>query len=147
MEADLRFTYPFLLTAAEEGGFVVTCRDLPEAITQGEDLEDAIKNAEGALQASLEFRIEQELNIPEPSRQREGEHIATVPILTAMKAALYLATRGKRGMNAKLSRLLNLDEKEVRRMLDPHHSTKASTIERALAVLGYRLVLSVEKAA
>jgi antitoxin HicB len=143
----MRFTYPVLLTKAEEGGFVVSCRDLPEVVTQGENLDDAIENAEGALQASIEFRIEQGLDIPESSRQKKGEHVATVPILTAMKAALYLATRGKRGMNARLSRALKLNEKEVRRILDPHHATKAATIERALAVLGHRLVVSMEKAA
>ena len=32
------FEYPVLLTPAEEGGFVVTFPDVPEAITQGEDL-------------------------------------------------------------------------------------------------------------
>ncbi|MFZ2956960.1 MAG: type II toxin-antitoxin system HicB family antitoxin [Candidatus Ozemobacteraceae bacterium] len=143
----MQFIYPVLLTVADEGGFVVSCRDLPEVVTQGEDYDDAIDNAEGALQAAIEFRIEQGMNIPEPSRQKKGEHIATVPIFTAMKAALHLATRGKRGINAKLSRALNLDEKEVRRMLDPHHATKAATIERALAVLGQRLVISMEKTA
>ncbi|MBF0502977.1 MAG: type II toxin-antitoxin system HicB family antitoxin [Candidatus Riflebacteria bacterium] len=143
----MQFTYPVLLTTADEGGFVVSCRDLPEVVTQGEDLEDAIDNAEGALQAAIEYRIEQDMDIPASSRRKKNEHMATVPILTAMKAALYLATRGKRGMNAKLSLALDLDEKEVRRMLDPHHATKATTIERALAVLGHRLIVSVEKIA
>ena len=37
-----RFEYPVLLTPAEEGGFVVTCRDLPQLVTQGDDEPDAL---------------------------------------------------------------------------------------------------------
>ena len=44
------FIYPATLTPdREEGGFVVTFIDLPEAITQGEDVEDALREAAGIL--------------------------------------------------------------------------------------------------
>ena len=140
----MEFRYPVTLTSAEEGGFVVTCRNLPEVVTQGDDLADALENAEGALQAAIEFRIERKLEIPAPTKARKGEFLAAVPILTAMKAALYLATSGARGACAKLARGLGVNEKEARRILDPHHPTKASTVERALQVFGRRLRLSFE---
>ncbi|WP_238329470.1 type II toxin-antitoxin system HicB family antitoxin [Mannheimia haemolytica] len=35
--------YPALFTPAEEGGFVVTFPDLPEAITQGDTFEEAME--------------------------------------------------------------------------------------------------------
>ncbi|HOT29871.1 MAG TPA: type II toxin-antitoxin system HicB family antitoxin [Candidatus Ozemobacteraceae bacterium] len=143
----MKFAYPVLLTPDPDGGFVVSCRDLPEAITQGETEADAVENAEGAVQAAIEFRIEKELDIPAPSRARTGEVMAAVPVLTALKAALFRATSGKRGAKTALARALGIDEKEVRRMLDPRHATKAATIEHALAVLGFRLVISLEKAA
>ncbi len=39
-----RFAYPITLAVDEvDGGFVVNCRDLPVAITQGDTLEDAIE--------------------------------------------------------------------------------------------------------
>ena len=39
----LTFAYPVTLTADKvDGGYVVTCRDVPEVVTQGEDIEDAI---------------------------------------------------------------------------------------------------------
>ena len=44
-----RFEYPVLLKAAEEGGFIVTCRDLPPLITQGENKEDALTQAADAM--------------------------------------------------------------------------------------------------
>ena len=140
----MEFKYPVRLEEAKEGGFVVTCRDLPDAITQGEDAEDAIENAEGAIQASIEFRIEKKMDIPNPSKARKNEVVVAVPILTAMKAALYLSTRGLRGACAKIALALNVDEKEARRILDPKHATKASTIERALSALGHKAILSFE---
>ncbi|MEX1181450.1 MAG: hypothetical protein WEB63_11660 [Cucumibacter sp.] len=41
---------------------------------------------------------------------------------------------------------LGLDEKEVRRMLDPYHSTRLAALEGAIAALGYRLQLTVAEA-
>ncbi len=53
----LGFTYPMKLTRdRKDGGHVVSCRDIPEAITQGETVEEALTEAEGALQAAIEGR-------------------------------------------------------------------------------------------
>ena len=38
--------YPAKFTPAEEGGYVVTFRDIPEAITQGDDMTEAVEMAE-----------------------------------------------------------------------------------------------------
>jgi hypothetical protein len=46
----------------------------------------------------------------------------------------------------KLARRLTVDERVVRRMLDPAHETKAEKIQAALAVLGKRLTMEVEDA-
>lgn len=140
----MRFEYPVKLTRAVEGGFVVTCRDLPEVVTQGEDRDDAIENAEGAVQAAVEFRVGKGMDLPSPSRMRAGEVLAAVPVLTALKAALFLAMRRQRGAISALARELGIDEKAVRRMLDPKHPTKAPAIERALGLLGHRPVVTVE---
>jgi antitoxin HicB len=70
-----------------------------------------------------------------------------VPAPMAAKAALYLAMTDSRVTNTQLARKLGCDEKEVRRLLDPHHPTKLPRIKEALEVLGKRLVLAVEEAA
>ncbi len=36
-----RFQYPILLTPAEEGGDVVSCRDLPQLVAQGDTAQEA----------------------------------------------------------------------------------------------------------
>lgn len=139
-----RFTYPIILTLDEaDGGYVVTCRDVPEVVTQGETIEDAISEAEGALEAAVEMRIEDGLGIPVPSAKKRGEYFAGLPVGTAMKAALYVSMREQNVSKAELARRLGLDEKEARRMLDPKHGTKIPALERALHALGRRVELVV----
>lgn len=139
-----RFTYPVILTLDKyDGGYVVSCRDVPEVVTQGETIEDAVSEAEGALEAAIEMRMEDGLDIPLPTARKRGEHLACLPISTAMKAALYLAMRDQNVSKTELARRLGLDEKETRRMLDPRHGTKVPALERALHVLGKRVELVV----
>ncbi|HEX5460654.1 MAG TPA: hypothetical protein VFX20_11845 [Steroidobacteraceae bacterium] len=45
--------------------------------------------------------------------------------------------------NSELARRMQLDEKEARRILDPHHPTRLPRIEAALAVLGRHVELSL----
>ncbi len=139
-----RFTFPVVLTPDKnEGGFVVTCRDVPEVVTQGETLDGAISEAEGALEAAIEIRIEDGLSIPVPSARKRGEQLACLPVGTAMKAALYVSMQEQNVSKAELARRLGLDEKETRRMLDPKHGTKVPALERALHALGKRIELVV----
>ena len=40
----MKYIYPVILTEdKDDGGYVVTCRDLPEAITQGDTIEEALE--------------------------------------------------------------------------------------------------------
>ncbi len=137
------YEYPVLFTAAEKGGWVITCRDLPEAISQAEANEDREEVASGCLQAAIESRVEDGDDLPTPSRVHAGEVKVALPIDTAAKAALYEAMREAKVTKAELARRLGVDEKEVRRMLDPGHVSKIPRIARALHVLGKRLQLSV----
>ncbi|MDD1418910.1 type II toxin-antitoxin system HicB family antitoxin [Dolichospermum sp. ST_sed1] len=139
-----QLVYPALLTADEkDGGFVVTFRDLPEAITQGNSWEEALNEAADCLEEAIALRIDDKLEIPQPSHPKNQEYLVAVPAQTAIKAALYLAMREKGISKVQLASTLNIHEKEVRRILDPHHATKLSTMERTLAVLGQRIELQI----
>ena len=139
-----QFRYAVKLTAdKKDGGYVVTCRDLPEAITQGETIEDAVSEAADALEEAIGARIDDEREIPAPSATKRGEHLVSVPSAMAFKAAVYLAVREAGISNSELARRLRLDEKEARRILDPHHPTKLPRIEAALSVLGRRVELAL----
>lgn len=138
------FAYPARFTAdRKDGGFVVTFRDLREAITQTDSLEDCRDEAAGALQAAIEGRIMDGLDVPLPSSPKRRERLVAVPVHTALKAALYLTIREQGVTRVELARRLGIDEKEARRMLDPYHATKAERLEQALAVLGCHAELHV----
>jgi antitoxin HicB len=140
----MQFAYAFKLTRdRKDGGYVVTCRDIPEAITQGDSVEHAITEAEGALQAAIEGRIEDGLDIPTPSAPKRGERMVDAPITTALKAAVYVSMREQGVSKSELARRMGAHEKEARRMLDPQQQTKVPTLERALAVLGRRATIAV----
>lgn len=140
----LRFTYPAKLTRdRKDGGYVVTFRDIPEAITQGDTVAHALSEAEGALQAAIEGRIEDGMAIAAPTQPKRGERAVSTPVTTALKAAVYLAMREQGVSKSELARRMRVDEKEARRMLDPHHQTKIPALERALSVLGRRAEIAV----
>lgn len=132
-----QFTYAVKLTADKrDGGYVVSCRDLSEVVTQGESLKDALAEASDALDEAIAARIDDGRDIPMPTPKKRGEHAVSVPPSMALKAAVYLAVRDAGISNSELARRLRLDEKEARRILDPHHPTKLPRIEAALAALG-----------
>jgi antitoxin HicB len=141
-----RFEYAITLKTAKEGGFIVTCRDLPPLITQGDDLEDALSQAVDAMDEVFATYMQAKLELPVPSKIRRGEYLVAPPPETAAKAALHIAMRESGMTNVQLAKLLSVDEKEVRRMLDPHYGSKLPRIAQAIRLLGKRLVIGVEVA-
>ena len=137
------FVYPARFTRAPEGGWNIRFRDLPDAISQAGDDEDAIDVAEGCLQATIEGRLLHAKEIPKPSELRPGEVPVSVPIETATKAALFEAVAASGSSRVALAKALRMDEKEIRRMLDPRHSSKLPRIARVLRALGKELRLTV----
>jgi antitoxin HicB len=148
-EATVRtFAYPATFERGSKRGVVViTFRDLPEAITQGNGEKDALWQAADCLEEAIAGRIADGREIPKAGRAARGERMIPVPAPMAAKAALYLAMREAGITNVQLAQKLGCDEKEVRRMLDPRHPTKLPRIKEALDVFGKRLVVSVEEAA
>jgi len=136
--------YAVRLESAKEGGYVVTCRDLPELVTQGDDLEGALAQASDAMDEAFAARIDDGEDFPETSAPRKGEYVVAPSSDLSAKAALYLAMKEAAISKAALARTLQVDEKEVRRLLDPHHPSKLPRMEEVLRALGKRLVLSLQ---
>ena len=141
------FTYPVSLLPEDRGHFTVQFADFPEAITSGKNRGEALVKAADCLDEAIAGRIAEGLEIPAPSKAKRGHLLVTLPGSMAAKASLYLTMREQGVTRSELARRLAIDEKEVRRMLDPLHATKLPRIEQALAALGCRLVVSLELAA
>jgi antitoxin HicB len=72
--------YPARFECDVAGGYVVTFRDVPEAITQGESLDDAREMAADALRTALEFYAEDGRPVPAPSAVQPGEELVALPV-------------------------------------------------------------------
>lgn len=59
--------YPAIFHVAEEGGFWITFPDIPECMTQGDDIQHAYEMAIEALGLAISCRKEEQLEIPVPS--------------------------------------------------------------------------------
>ena len=59
--------YPALFHKAEEGGFWITFPDLPECITEGDDMQEAYEMASDALGLAIVSRQESNEPLPTPS--------------------------------------------------------------------------------
>lgn len=63
--------YPAIFHIAEEGGFWVTFPDLPECMTQGDDMQNAYEMAVDALGLALISRKQEHQEIPVPSQPKD----------------------------------------------------------------------------
>lgn len=70
-----RNDYFVKLTPSEEGGFVVTCRDLPELITQGDDVSHALSEARDARDEVLAAYAAGGIEPPAPTPPERGEYV------------------------------------------------------------------------
>lgn len=62
------------------------------------------------------------------------------------KAALWVAMKEAWITKVQLAKKLGVDEKEIRRLLDPHYGSKLRRIAHAIDALGRRLVIGLETA-
>lgn len=128
------------------GNIVVTFPDVPEAITQGRGDADARAMAEEALGLVLLTYLEQGMPLPKPRAKGRGLVEVMVAPEVAAKLAVLEAFAAAGISKSELARRLGKDEKEVRRILDPKHTTKLRALTAALRALGKRLVVGVTEA-
>ncbi len=140
-----RFSYPVDLSEDADGRFLADFPDFAGTATDGVDRAEALVEAADCLEEALARCIADNDDIPSPSPAR-GRPMASPGALIAAKAALYEALGESGVTKSGLARALDCDEAEVRRMLNPRHATKIARLERALAYLGRRLVVTVEAA-
>ena len=144
-----RYAYPASIRQSEFGDWVVSFRDIPEALTGGGSFAEARGLAEDCLVAALGFYTDarRPRPLPAPSAAERDEHIIELPPLVAAKLALYEAMREKGLSQVALAERLGVSEAVVRRLLDLDHRSHIGEVEKALALLGKRLVVEVRDAA
>ena len=122
--------YPVVLEPAEEGGYVVRFPDVPEAITQGEDAEEALMRAVDALETALEFYVGHRRSLPVPSKAKAGP-VVRPRALTCAKLGVYRTMLERHVGKAELARRLHWHLPQVDRLLDLGHASRVDQIEAA----------------
>jgi antitoxin HicB len=132
--AETTLAWPAVLAADEQGRIQVRFPDFPEALTDGGDAAEALAEAADCLAEAVAARIADGEDLPAPSRVRRGMHPIALPPLLAYKAALYGVMRRDRISKSELARRLGVDEKDVRRLVDPRYrGAKVERLHQALA--------------
>lgn len=139
--------YP--ITVHEENGhFWSSCKDLPEAHSAGDTIEELLANAEEGIRLALSIYVDQGREIPTASERENGwQHVVYQPIQVTAKAVLWNAMRGQGVRVADLARKLGVSHPTASRLVDFEHNSKIEQVENALKALGRRLVVVGDEAA
>lgn len=129
--------WPAMLISDDEGRVQVRFPDFPEALTDGANEAEAMREAADCLAEAVAARITDREDLPAPSPLRRGMHAVVLPPVLAYKAALFSAMRRDGVSKSELARRLKLDEKDVRRLVDPRYrGSKVERLHAALAACG-----------
>lgn len=135
--------FPALFDPAPEGGFTVTFRDVPEAITEGDTLEEAEAMALDALVTAMEFYFDDGRPVPAPSKAKAGERVVALPASVVAKVHLLNARLASKMKSVDVARAMGIKPQELARVYDLKHATKIDTVAAALLAMGYELQLAI----
>lgn len=127
-------------------GYYVTFRDIPEALTAGDDFEEAKAMAADALLVSMDFYFDDKRAVPPPSAPEADEVLIALP--ASVTAKIYVLNEMiSQGVGpAELARRMGIRKQEMTRIVDLKHATKIDTLAAALHALGKSLELTVGSA-
>jgi antitoxin HicB len=137
------FEYPVVLEPQEDGGFLVTFPDVPEAITQGDDREEALMYAIDALETALSFYVESRRPLPKASRPKRGQEVVHPSALESAKLAIYAEMVAQGVKKSELARRLGWHLPQVDRLLKLKHASRMEQLELAARCLGKEIRLEV----
>ena len=137
------YSYPAVLEPDEAGRSVISFPDLPEALTDGADDAEALREAADCLSEALASRIADGEEIPAPSAPTAGQYLVAPDPTIALKAALYMRLRQCELTVADLAARLDTDWHQAARLIDPKRSSKLTSLQDALAALGCRITVAI----
>ncbi|MFJ2379893.1 type II toxin-antitoxin system HicB family antitoxin [Pseudomonas protegens] len=133
------FDYPVTIHEDENPGVAVTCDDLPEFNSAGDDVADALRESVDGIETALSIYVDQRRPIPPASQPTPGQFVVHLPAVTVAKIILWNEMMARDMRKADLCRLLGLAQTQGDRLVDFLHTSKMEAIENALAALNVRL--------
>ena len=136
------FDYPVIL-APDDGTVLVTFPDVPEAMTFGADLDEALLQAVDALESALSFYVDDRKPLPLPSKPKRGQKTVRPSALECAKLGVYQAMMEQGIRKSELARRLGWHMPQVDRLFDLKHASRLDQIEAAARALGRHVEVSV----
>lgn len=130
-------TYPVILTPDDNDTVLATFPDVPGAISFGETEAEALENAVDALETVFSGLIADRRDIPAPSPAR-GRRTVSLSLLGALKISVYRAMRERGWRKADLARAMEMNPRQIDRLLDLRHASTVAQLALALKVCGQR---------
>ena len=134
--------YPAIFTKSGKG-YVVSFRDIPEALTQGDNFEEAVLMAEDALMTSLDFYFEDNRLVPMPSQAQSGDVLIELPASAFIKLLLLNTMLEERVTQSVLAKRMGVKPQQVTRLVNLKHTTKIDNLSCAFKALGRELCVNV----
>jgi len=125
----------------ERDGYLVAFPDFENVITYGQTVEEALANAEEALNGCLESDFERNFRIHEPSRVT-GKNVYQVPVAPHIAVAIMLRTLRADRSQMDVARQLNIAYQVYQRLENPRKANPTiKTLEKIARVFGRRVEL------
>ncbi|MFZ3208283.1 MAG: type II toxin-antitoxin system HicB family antitoxin [Geobacteraceae bacterium] len=140
------YRYSCTITSDEDGFYLLKFPDLPGAATDAKTLKEALAEAEDCLAEAVAGFLVRRERVPEPTYM-DGDAFISIDPLLAAKAALNNAMLEAGLSRTELAARLGVDEKIVRRLLDPKHQSHIRAVLHAAALLGLKVEVRFERAA
>lgn len=128
---------------ADGDGFMVSFRDIPEALTGADTQEEAQRLAADALLTAMDFYFEDGRAVPAASAPHRDEVLIDLPASVQAKILILNEMVKQHVTQAELARKMGTTKQEVTRIVNLHHSTRIDTLANALDALGRQLQITV----
>lgn len=127
----------------DDDSVMVTFPDFPEAVTFGDNRDDALGHAVDALQTAMMAYMADRRDIPAPYAIASGLGVS-LPLLAMLKVEIYRAMRSRGWRKADLARALHKDPRQVDRLVDLRYATPVAQMEAALRACGQVPVVTTQ---
>jgi len=135
--------YHVALTPDDNGAMLVVCPDLPEVATFGEDRQDALGYAVGAIEEALAARMAHKKDIPLPQKESGGGEPVRLSTQTGLKVLLYATMRELGVTKAEMARRMGIARQHADRLLDLNHASRLDALDAAFLALGQEVAISL----
>ncbi len=141
MNKELKLTY-YANLEHQDDGYVVTFRDLPNVFTEGDTLEEALFNAQEALDGVLTEMALGDYRFPFPSTGLKDEYPIPVSPDVAAPILLHLLRQQREQTMSHVAKTMNIPYQQYQR-LEHNCNMTLKSLKRAASAMGGRIEIRV----